>query len=129
MWPRINDLRAMELGTPDDFRTELNSLVLCGKKTATTGLLTEYIKEGEILEHAGERLALLDVRGTQVATIEITDVQLLNFIDVSWEHVIAEGEGDVSLDGWRVAHTRYWRRLGTIVEDSTQVVCLMFRLI
>nr|WP_252981288.1 ASCH domain-containing protein [Streptomyces chartreusis] len=118
----------MELGTPDDFRTELNSLVLCGKKTATTGLLAEYISEEEILEHVGERLALLDVRGTPVATIEITDVQLLNFIDVPWEHVIAEGEGDISLDAWRVAHTRYWGRLGVIVEDSTQMVCLMFRL-
>ncbi|MFF7674661.1 ASCH domain-containing protein [Actinacidiphila glaucinigra] len=119
----------MELGTPDALRDELNSLVLAGKKTATTGLLSEYVEETEGLEFAGERLALLDRECRCVGVIEITDVEVTSFADVRWEHAAAEGEGDASLDAWRAGHRRFWERAGTPVEDATPVVCLAFRLV
>ncbi|MDX2849486.1 ASCH domain-containing protein [Actinacidiphila glaucinigra] len=119
----------MELGTPDALRDELNSLVLAGKKTATTGLLSEYVEETEGLEFAGERLALLDRECHCVGVIEITDVEVTSFADVRWEHAAAEGEGDASLDAWRAGHRRFWERAGTPVEDATPVVCLAFRLV
>ncbi|MEU3512487.1 ASCH domain-containing protein [Streptomyces longwoodensis] len=122
-------MRAMELGTPDGMRTELNSLVLTGQKTATTGLLEDYAKETEGLEYLGERLALLDERGRSIAVIEITGVEVKPFGEVTWEHARAEGEGDASLEEWRAGHRRYWSRLGTPVEDGTPVVCLAFRLV
>lgn len=118
----------MELGTPDGMRAELNSLVLAGKKTATTGLLEDYAKETEGLEYLGERLALLDSQGHSIAVIEITGVEVKPFSAVTWEHAQAEGEGDASLEEWRDGHRRYWNRLGTPVEDRTPVVCLAFRL-
>ncbi|WP_406729305.1 ASCH domain-containing protein [Streptomyces sp. GD-15H] len=117
----------MELGTPDDLRTELNSLVLAGRKTATTGLLAEYVEETEGLEFVGERLALLNNDGDSIATIEVTGVELTSFIGVTWEHAAAEGEGDASLDEWRAGHRRFWEREGTPVQDDTPVVCLAFR--
>lgn len=58
MWPRVNGMRALELGTPGELRTELNSLVLTGKKRATTGLLEEYVSEIEGLKHPGESAKL-----------------------------------------------------------------------
>ncbi|MEU1540312.1 ASCH domain-containing protein [Actinacidiphila glaucinigra] len=119
----------MELGTPDALRDELNSLVLAGKKTATTGLLSEYVEETEGLEFAGERLALLDRECHCVGVIEITAVEVTSFADVRWEHAAAEGEGDASLDAWRAGHRRFWERAGTPVEDATPVVCLAFRLV
>ncbi|MGW1201025.1 ASCH domain-containing protein [Streptomyces sp. NPDC002536] len=119
----------MELGTPDGMRTELNSLVLGGQKTATTGLLEDYAKETEGLEYLGERLALLDDQGQSIAVIEITDVEVKPFNEVTWEHARAEGEGDASLEEWRTGHRGYWHRLGTPVEDGTPVVCLAFRLV
>ncbi|WP_406272562.1 ASCH domain-containing protein [Actinacidiphila glaucinigra] len=119
----------MELGTPDALRDELNSLVLAGEKTATTGLLSEYVEETEGLEFAGERLALLDRECRCVGVIEITDVEVTSFADVRWEHAAAEGEGDASLDAWRAGHRRFWERAGTPVEDATPVVCLAFRLV
>lgn len=129
MWPRVNGMRSFELGTPDEVRVRLNSLVLAGKKTATTGLLEVYVKETEGLEYVGERLALLDSEGLSIATIEITGVEVKPFIEVTWEHAAAEGEGDASLDEWRAGHRRYFSRLGTSVEDRTPVVCLAFRLV
>lgn len=109
-------------------RVELNALVIAGTKTATTGLLEDYVKETEGLEYVGERLALLDNQGQSIATIEIIDVEVKPFIEVTWAHAEAEGEGDASLEEWRAGHRRYWRRMGTPVDDHTVVVCLTFRL-
>ncbi|MGW7049525.1 ASCH domain-containing protein [Streptomyces avermitilis] len=122
-------MRSMELGTPDGMRAELNSLVLAGQKTATTGLLEDYAKETEGLEYPDERLALLDDQGQSIAVIEITGVEVKPFSEVTWEHARAEGEGDASLEEWRAGHRRYWNRMGTPVEDDTPVVCLAFRLV
>ena len=126
MWPRVDGLRALELGTPGGLREELNGLVLSGRKRATAGLLQEYELEGEVLEHVGERLALLDDDGRALAVVEITDVQVRRFADVPWEFAEAEGEGDEDLEQWRAGHRGYWAAQGTPAEDDTQVVCLRF---
>ncbi|MCX2927086.1 ASCH domain-containing protein [Streptomyces sp. NEAU-W12] len=122
-------MRALELGTPDGLRDELNALVLAGRKTATTGLLAEYVEETEGLEFPGERLALLDNDGRAVATVEITGVETTSFAEVTREHAAAEGEGDASLEDWRAGHRRFWQREGTPVEDGTPLVCLTFRVV
>ncbi|CAL9373199.1 hypothetical protein SUDANB176_00911 [Streptomyces sp. enrichment culture] len=122
-------MRAMELGTPGGLRGRLNSLVLAGRKTATTGLLAEYVEETEGLEFVGERMALLDDDGHAIATMEITGVERKSFAGVPWEHALAEGEGDASLEEWRAGHREFWRSEGTQVTDDTPVVCLAFRLV
>ncbi|MEU0288458.1 ASCH domain-containing protein [Streptomyces sp. NPDC006147] len=129
MWPRVNGMRALELGTSGEMRERLNALVLAGRKTATTGLLAEYVEETEGLEFAGERLALLGNDGEYVATIEITGVELAPFGGVTWEHAAAEGEGDRSLDEWRTGHSRFWAGVGTPVVEETPLVCLRFQLV
>ncbi|MGW4109197.1 ASCH domain-containing protein [Streptomyces sp. NPDC004976] len=85
MWPRVDGMRAMELGSPGELRARLNSLVLAGRKTATTGLLAEYAEETEGLEFVGERLALLSDDGRSVATLEITGVEQKPFAQVTWD--------------------------------------------
>jgi uncharacterized protein YhfF len=122
-------MRAMELGTPGEMRGQLNALVLAGRKTATTGLLEEYVEETEGLEFIGERLALLGDEGECVGVIEVTAVEVTAFGDVTWEHARAEGEGDASLEEWRTGHRRFWSHEGARVEDDTAVVCVAFRLV
>ncbi|MEU3553798.1 ASCH domain-containing protein [Streptomyces fragilis] len=122
-------MRALELGTVGEMRERLNALVLAGRKTATTGLLAEYVEETEGLEFVGERLALVGNDGDHVATIEITGVEQAPFGQVTWEHAAAEGEGDRSLDEWRAGHRRFWEGIGTPVRDDTPLVCLRFRLV
>ncbi|MDT0268596.1 ASCH domain-containing protein [Streptomyces sp. DSM 44915] len=121
-------MRALELGTTGELRERLNALVLAGRKTATTGLLAEYVEETEGLEFVGERLALLDNGGDPVATVEITSVALAPFGAVTWAHAAAEGEGDRSLEEWRAGHRRFWAAIGTPVDEDTPLVCLRFRL-
>ena len=83
-WPRIDGVRALELGTPGELREELNHLVLTGRKRGTAGLLSEYAEEAEPIEHLGERLALLDSSGGHVATVQVTEVEVVPFGDVPW---------------------------------------------
>ncbi len=127
-WPRVGGLRSVEFGFPGRMRDELNALVLTGRKRATAGLVSEYEQEGEVLEHVGERLAVLDNDRRQIATIEVTQVDVMRFVDVPWSFAEAEGEGDADLEEWRAGHRRYWAEAGTPVEDRTPVVCLQFRL-
>ncbi|MEU0061318.1 ASCH domain-containing protein [Streptomyces sp. NPDC006334] len=129
MWPRVDGMRALELGSPDEMRVRLNSLVLEGAKRATTGLLAEYVEETEGLEYVGERLALVDVDGVRVATVEVTGVERTVFAEVTWAHAAAEGEGDADLEEWRAGHRRFWDSEGAPVEDDTPVVCLAFRVV
>lgn len=128
-WPRVDGLRALELGTPGEMRQWLNGLVLAGRKRATAGLVTEYEEEGESIEHVGEKLAMLDDDGRQVATVEVTQVDVLRFGDVPWDFAAAEGEGDADIEEWRAGHRRYWAGEGVVVEDETPVVCLRFELV
>ena len=44
---------------------------------------------------------VLDNDRRQVATVEITQVDVLTFEAVPWELVAAEGEGDETVEGWR----------------------------
>ena len=128
-WPRVNSLRALELGVPGDLRDRLNSLVLAGRKRATAGVLDEYEEEGEVLEHVGECLALLDNEGQQIATVEVTSVQIAALSEVPWEFAAAEGEGHRDLEHWREDHRRFWTAHDTPVQDHTPIVMLRFEVV
>ncbi len=108
MWPRVDDLRTLGLGTPGEMHAELNSLVLDGAKTATAGLLAEYETEGEELERVGERLALVDDHDAPVGVVEVTAVSVVPFGQVPWDFADAEGEGYTSIEHWRDSHARFW---------------------
>ena len=112
---RVNGLRSFEFGTPGESRERLTGLVLQGRKRATAGLLAAYVDEGEELEHVGERLAVLDNGGRQVATVEITRVDVLPFSEVPWAFVAAEDEGDSSVEEWRAGHSAEWAAEGVTV--------------
>jgi uncharacterized protein YhfF len=123
-------MRAMLFGSPGEMRERLNGLVLDANKRATAGLLEfDYEAEAEPLEHVGEKLALLDSAGNQVATLQITRAEVLRFADVPDEFAIAEGEGDFTGDEFRVGYLRTWNEMGYEVDDDTLVTCVYFDLI
>ena len=128
-WPRVGDLRSLELGSPGEMRARLNALVLAGHKRATAGVLDEYAEENEAVERVGERLALLDDAGAQVATVEVTSVEVAPFAEVSWDFAAAEGEGHRDLEHWREGHRRFWAGEGRTVRDETPIVMLRFRVV
>lgn len=129
MWPRVNGMRTLELGSPGGLRDELNALVLDGAKTATATLLAEYAEEAEEIEFPGEILALLGNDGAVLGELRVTAVATVPFAEVTWDFARAEGEGRTDLAHWRRSHLAYWRDVeGRQVDDTTPVVCLRFTL-
>lgn len=129
MFPRVDNLRSIEFGTPGESRSRLVNLVLHGNKRATAGLLSEYETENEPIEHVGELLAMLDNEGTHVGTLRITRVEMLRFGDVPDEFALAEAEGDLNAADFRASHLAFWSRIGESVDDDTPIVTLYFDLL
>ena len=129
-FPLVNGLRSIEVGNPGESRDQLISLILDGNKRATAGTLEwDYMAEDEPIETVGEKLAVLDNEGRQIATIQATRVEVTRFADVHTEFALAEAEGDLIGDDFRASHFAYWSKLGLPIEDDTQIVLLYFDLI
>jgi uncharacterized protein YhfF len=132
------ELPTFEFAFPGPLRDKLVAAVLDGTKTATTGLLQDYVIDGEPLPVAGKRAAVVDSAGRRVAVIELTDVRVCRLGDVDVDHARAEGEGDDSVASWRAGHEGYWHGPdyrgwlpdpGYTVNDDTPVVLQRFRVV
>ena len=110
-------------------RLRLNGLILDGHKRATAGLVLEYVREDEELETVGELLALLDDDSQRIATVVVTEISTVPFIEVPWKFAQAEGEGDESLEEWREGHRRFWSAEGDEIDDQTPVILIWFDLL
>jgi uncharacterized protein YhfF len=109
---------------------ELLRLVLDGTKTATASALWDYEAEGEALPEVGSLSILLDGRGHPRALITTTDVEVVPFDEVDDEHAHLEGEGDRTLDHWRAAHERFFRRTSSRgFEPDMPVVLERFQVV
>jgi uncharacterized protein YhfF len=129
MFPRVDGLRSIEFGTPGKSRETLVSLVLHGSKRATAGLVHDYAKENEPVEHVGELLAMVDNDGIHVGTLRVTRVEILRFADVPDEFALAEAEGDLNAADFRASHLSYWTGVGETIDDDTKVVTVYFDLL
>ena len=130
VFPRVNGLRTIEFGNPGESRSNLISLILDGNKRATAGTLEwDYVAEGEPIEFVGEQLAVLDNENRQVATIEVTRVEVKRFEEVPDEFALAEAEGDLSGDDFRNSHFAYWSKLGLDIKAETEIVLVYFELV
>lgn len=132
------DLPFAEFGFPGPLRDRLVAAVLAGTKTSTTGLLAAYESEREALPVAGTRQVVIDSAKHPVAVIETTEVRVVAWRDVDFEHVRDEGEGDATLAEWRVGHTRFFESADMLevlgdphfgVRDETPVVLERFRVV
>ncbi|MEY4401604.1 MAG: hypothetical protein RL072_1469 [Actinomycetota bacterium] len=128
-FPVIDGLRSIEFGTPGESRARLVDLILNGNKRATAGLLHDYAKEGETVEHVGECLAMVDNQGRHVATLRVARTEISPFIEVPDEFALAEAEGDLNAADFRASHLEYWTKVGELVTDDTQVVQVYFDLL
>ncbi|GAA3917768.1 ASCH domain-containing protein [Streptomyces gulbargensis] len=126
------------LAFPGPLRDQLVAAVLRGEKVSTTGLLVEYEIEGEELPPVGERSALIDSAGREVAVLELTEVRVLPLGEVDLQHALDEGEGYSSVAEWRAGHEEFWHGAemraalgdpGFTVDDDTMIVAERFRVV
>jgi len=128
-FPVVDGLRSIEFGMPGESRARLVDFIINGNKRATAGLLHDYAKEGEPVEHVGECLAMVDNDGRHIATLQVTRVVVSRFIEVPDEFALAEAEGDLSAADFRASHHEYWTKAGEMITDHTQVVQVYFDLL
>lgn len=108
------------------------ALVLSGRKRATSSALVEYQRAGEPLPRPGKLLIVTDWAGEAGALIRTHSVTIRRFGDVPASFARMEGEGDLSLAGWRAMHHAFWTRNSSadeIVDDDFQIVCEEFDLV
>ncbi|MER7110375.1 ASCH domain-containing protein [Streptomyces sp. NPDC000229] len=131
-------LKPCLLAFPGPLRDRLVAAVLSGEKVSTTGLLAEYEAENEELPEIGERSALIDSDGREVAVVEVTEVRVLPLGEVDLQHALDEGEGYTSVAEWRAGHEEFWHgaemreALGDpdfTVDDTTMLVAERFRVV
>ncbi|MFF8955577.1 ASCH domain-containing protein [Streptomyces sp. NPDC014894] len=134
----LASLPVTEFAFPGPLRDRLVAAVLDGTKTATTGLLTEYEREGEPLPRVGVRSTVPDSDGRTVAVVEVTAVRVAPLGEVDLAHALDEGEGHATVAEWRGAHERFWHGEamraalgdpGFTVDDTTPVVLERFRVV
>ncbi len=135
------DLPAAEFGFPrTELRRQLVAAILSGAKTSTTGLLSDFERDGEPIPEVGDRLSLIDELDRRVGVIETTAVWVSTIAEVDLVFALDEGEGFTSVAEWRTAHERFWLSYADETRswlgdpnwhptDSTQIVCERFRLV
>jgi len=96
---------------PEHLANELLSLVLSGKKTATTASFLAYELEGEKLPQVGDYAIVTDLDGQPHCVIETTAVTLMPFKEMTFDICKREGEDD-TLESWRQGHERVFREEG-----------------
>lgn len=114
-------------GDSAELSDQLLALVRSGQKTATCGALVDYETEGEPLPVVGRRDLITAWDGTPAVLIEVTEVSLTRFPDVTEDFALAEGE-DETLEGWRIGHRAFFERCGIWAPDM-MLVCQRFRVV
>ncbi|MFC8831777.1 ASCH domain-containing protein [Streptomyces griseoincarnatus] len=134
----VAELPKAEFAFPGPLRDRLVAAVLDGSKTATTGLVGEYEREGEPLPAVGDRSVLVDSEDRPVAVLEVTGVRVVPLARMDTAHALDEGEGYAGVAEWRAGHERFWgsaemrAALGDAdfaVDDTTPVVLERFRVV
>ncbi len=133
-------LPVAEFAFPGALRDRLVAAIIRGEKTSTSGLLTDFERDGEGLPSVGQRFAVVDSNGEPVAGIEVTEVRVIRVAQVDLAFALEEGEGFTSVADWRAAHERFWHSYadqtraylddpGWQVTDDTLIVAERFRLV
>jgi uncharacterized protein YhfF len=112
---------------------ELGGLIASGIKTGTCSALWDWEAEGNPIPEVGLISIVLDGQGHPLCIIETTEVTQRRFNQVDADFARSEGEGDLSLEYWRSAHTNFFSRtlpkIGRQFSADMPLVCERFKLI
>lgn len=112
---------------------KLADLVLQGIKTATCSAYDLYQINNEPLPQAGDYSVILNFSEEAVCIIKTIKVYVTEFKNVLEEHAFKEGEGDRSLEYWRMVHESFLtNELASVqkkFDENTKVVCEEFEVV
>jgi uncharacterized protein YhfF len=123
----VTELPPFELGYPrTELRRQLVAAVLAGEKTATSGLWSEFMADGDDVPAAGDRFVLHDFDDRPSAIVEVTDAQRVPAREIDVAFARDEGEGFESVEDWRIAHEQFFQQS---IAPDTEIVAIRFRLV
>lgn len=112
---------------------KLAKLVANGIKTATASAYQLYEIENSPLPAVGGLNIILDTDNNAVCITKTTKVYTCLFNEVSENHALKEGEGDLSLAYWRKAHKDFFskelKEYDLDFDENMVVVCEEFELV
>jgi 5-formyltetrahydrofolate cyclo-ligase len=116
-----------------EIANELLSLILQGKKTASSSLLKDYEFTGDPLPVVGKYWMVLNKDLEPKCIVQTVKVERIKFKNVTKKIALAEGEGDLSLDYWRKVHidffTPFLKDWGVKNIDEEELVVEFFKVV
>lgn len=119
---------AWSFGNTPEMADDLVKLVLEGKKTATSSLMSVYRSGLEPMPVLGSYQIILDGKNNPRCVIYLTETFIKKFCDITEKHAFEEGEGDRTLSYWREVHKKFFSSYPDFNEDS-EVLCERFKLV
>jgi uncharacterized protein YhfF len=123
----------LRFGDGVELADELAAQVVSGKKRATTTLHRDITELGKPLPVPGDLSVVIDGKNAPRCIVQTVQVDIKRFRDVDDSFAKDEGGGDGSLEWWRSAHTRYFKRQGAreglVIGDGTEVVLERFKVV
>jgi uncharacterized protein YhfF len=92
----------------EESANHLASLVVQGEKQATASLLWSYEADNEPLPEVGQLSVITNWEGEPQCIVEVTEVEIILYNEVTAEFAFIEGEGDKSLEYWRRVHWEFF---------------------
>ena len=133
LWERSGLSGTYEAWSFGEAPDKLAHLVEQGIKTATCSAYDLYEANHEPLPKAGDYSIILNSCGEAVCIIRTVKVYVTPFNKVSEEHAFKEGEGDRSLEYWRMVHENFLTNelasLHQSFDENTKVVCEEFEVV
>ncbi len=123
--PQDLPLDAWAFGGNSDHLLEL---VLSGKKTATSSLLSVYQDGSVSLPKPGCYSVILDSKGSPGCVVLWKETFIRKFSEIDSQHAWEEGEGDRSLKYWRDVHLKFFSAYEGFTEDS-EILCERFNVV
>lgn len=95
---------------------KLGHLVVKGKKRGAAGWVRFHEKTNTLIPEVDGISIVTDGFGLPLCVIKTVSVEKVRFRDVTAQMALIEGEGDLTLEGWKRSHLEYWQNY-----DSQQI--------
>lgn len=141
-WKKFLDFRGLkedEIGYSGEFSFEKTLvgeqqlfLLLSGKKTAAFSCFESYAINMEPLPMTGEIYIATNKDVEPKAIIEVTDVSVVPFTEISWELAQRDGEAE-NIEDWRIRQREAFEEEAAICGfefgEETKILCQLFRVV
>lgn len=128
--PNLHNVPAEYFCADEYNANECARLINIGKKTASCGLKEAWDFDNEPYPQVGQLTIVTDWQQQPICIIQLKEVSIAKFNQVTPDFAKAEGEGDGSYDWWRQAHieffTTYAKTINSEFTEESELILERF---